>query len=272
MNAIEITNLGYTYEDGTTALTNVNLAVKEGDTITLLGRNGAGKSTLLKIIAGLSFPFKGTVKIFGTTLTKKNSDAVRRRIGILFQEPDDQIFMPKVWDDVAFGPVNIGLSNQSIIQRVKNALVQTGLTGFENRITDKLSYGEKKLVAIAGIIAMEPSILLFDEPSTNLDYEGRTRVLKIIKSLKKTVIVATHDVNMAVYIGGKIAILDKEVIAYGPMSEILIDNTLLKKARIELPEITKFFAELKKNGYDCKKLPLTVDDALQYISDVFSNR
>ena len=162
MNVVDIRNLTYTYGEGIVALKDMNLSVDQGEQVAILGPNGAGKSTLLKIIGGLMFPFRGEVRVFREELTKKNADRLRRKVGMLFQDPDDQIFMPNVWDDIAFGPINMGLGEVEIKKRVKIAMKQTGLVGFEDRVAHHLSFGEKKRVAIAGILAMRPKLLLLD--------------------------------------------------------------------------------------------------------------
>lgn len=268
MNVVDIGKLFYTYGDGNVALKDMNLSVERGEQVAIMGPNGAGKSTLLKIIGGLLFPFKGELKIFGEKVTKKNADRLRRKVGILFQDPDDQIFMPKVWDDIAFGPINMGLGGSEIKRRVKVAMKQTGLTGFEDRTAHHLSFGEKKRVAIAGILAMRPALLLLDEPTANLDPKGREEMINIIKRLRTTVIFSTHDVDTAIIMAEKALILNKERLAYGTIREIFSNERLLKKAHLDVPEITKLFLELNRSGYKFKKLPLTKEEAIQCVHDM----
>lgn len=262
LKIIDINNLTYTYQDGTPALTNIDLLINKGDRVAILGPNGAGKSTLLKIIAGLIFPFKGEVNVLDLTITKKNVKKIHGKIGLLFQDPDDQIFMPNVWDDVAFGPINLDLDEKEIKKRVKYSLEHTELIGFEDRIPHHLSYGEKKRVAIAGIIAMQPEVLLLDEPTANLDHKTREEFIEVINKLKTTTIIATHDVNIAVRLADKAFVLNNKELAFGKMNIIFSNDKLLKKAHLETPTILKLCNELKKQGINFDKLPLTLDEAI----------
>ena len=207
--ALRMEDVVYRYEDDIVALHDISLTIERGDSVAILGPNGAGKSTLMKLAAGLLYPDSGKIVLLGSQLTKKNAKELRKNIGILFQDPDDQIFMPKVWDDVAFGPINLGRSKEEVSELVNNALMNTGLEGFEDRVPHHLSYGEKKRVAIAGILAMEPNILLLDEPTANLDPKGRSELMDIIKNSCDTLICATHDINIASELAERIIILNR---------------------------------------------------------------
>lgn len=262
MEVIRFENVSYAYEDGSIALRNFNFKVREGEKVAVLGPNGAGKSTLLKIIAGLIFPSKGKVELFGRELTKKSADELRTNLAILFQDPDDQIFMPRVRDDVAFGPVNLGLGEKEIAKRVENALESAGLKGFEERVPHHLSYGEKKRVAIAGLLAMNPELLLLDEPTANLDPKGRRELIDIIHNLDKTTVVATHDVNSAIEIADKAYVINKENLADGTFHEIFSDRKLLETASLDLPEIAKLFVLLKERGLAYESVPVTIAEAV----------
>ncbi len=265
MHAFEVFNLTYTYDDGTKALEDVTMSITSGEQVAILGPNGAGKSTLLKILAGLLFPYMGSVLLDGKKLTNKNADELRKGLGILFQDPDDQIFMPRVWDDVAFGPINLGLPEPEVRLRVKEALELTELQGFEDRSPHHLSYGEKKRVAIAGIIAMKPKILLLDEFTANLDPKGRKEIMDVIKRLKTTTILVTHDINTALEMAKRIIVLNKKVICTGKPKEIFSNELLLKNSHLDVPEIAKLFIELNKNGFQFEEIPYTIDDALKYL-------
>ncbi len=197
MIALRLSGISYKYGDEAPALDGVDMEIACGECVAVLGHNGAGKSTLLKIMAGLLDPGSGALEIKGEKLTRKNADFLRQSIGILFQDPDDQIFMPRVWDDVAFGPLNQGFTGQELDARVRDALKITGLEDFAERVPHHLSYGEKKRVAIAGILAMKPEILLLDEPTANLDPVGRRELLALLKGLGCTIIMATHDMEAA---------------------------------------------------------------------------
>ena len=228
----------------------------------ILGPNGAGKSTLLKIMAGLLEPTAGTVEIAGTKLTKKNASDLRKSIGILFQDPDDQLFMPRVWDDVAFGPMNQGMAGPELEKRVNDALKIAGIEGLADRVPHHLSYGEKKRVAIAGILAMKPKILLLDEPTANLDPRGRKELMGLLGKLGCTIIIATHDMEAAAAMADSIIILDRKVLARGSEREILCNEELLKKAGLEMPAVARVFSELKKKGRYSGEIPMTVEEAV----------
>jgi len=266
LKALEINNLSFTYHDGTIALDDINFSVNEGEHLAILGPNGAGKSTLLKIIAGLMSQEKGiygTIRLFGTVVIKKNVETVCQQVGLLFQDPDDQLFMPRVWDDVAFGPINLGLEEPVVRSRVQEAMQHLDLIGFDDRSPHHLSYGEKKRVAIAGILAMRPRVLLLDEFTANLDPKGRLEMIKIIKQLKTTVVLVTHDINTAIETAGKVMILNKKMLAYGPVEKILENEELLKNSHLELPEISKLFIELRKFGFECNEIPYNISMAIQ---------
>ncbi|UCD92787.1 MAG: ABC transporter ATP-binding protein [Methanobacteriota archaeon] len=265
LGVLELQNVSYSYSDGTVALQNLDWVVQKGEKVALLGPNGAGKSTLLKILAGLMFPKGGTVWIDGMELTKKNADILRRRIGVLFQDPDDQIFMPRVWDDVAFGPVNMDMSISEVTSVVSEAIQKVGLQGLEDRVPHHMSYGEKKRVAIAGVLAMKPEILLLDEPTSNLDPRGRSELVTILRSLENTIIVATHDVNVASMIAEKAMVLNKQKLTDGPLREVFSQTSLLESANLEVPDVTKLFISLKEEGLTVDNLPLSVKEGTEHL-------
>ncbi|MDD4307937.1 MAG: ABC transporter ATP-binding protein, partial [Thermoplasmata archaeon] len=212
LSAIKLEGISFEYDDGIRALENINLQIPEGRCVAILGPNGAGKSTLLKITAGLLAPTKGKISVFGKELAAK---VVCRDVGMVFQDPDDQIFMPRVRDDIAFGPINLGLEKAEVERRVEKAMKISGIEGFDDRVPHHLSYGEKKRVAMAGILAMEPKILLLDEPTANLDPESRAGIMTFIKGLGKTVVLATHDIEAAAEMADMIYVLDGNVLAHG---------------------------------------------------------
>jgi cobalt/nickel transport system ATP-binding protein len=262
MDLVEINDITYAYDDGTLALKNITLSINPGEKVALLGPNGAGKSTLLHLLAGLKTAQTGEIKLFGETMNKNTEKCLRRRIGILFQDPDDQIFMPQVWDDIAFGPINLGLEADAVKERVEWALDQAGLKGFEHRVPHHLSYGEKKRVAIAGVLAMKPDILFLDEPTANLDSKGRAELISLIQSLEATILIATHDINAAVHLTNRAYLLNKTIIGSGSLSEIFSNRDYLEKAELEPPEITGLFKELESQGRSFPQLPLTIQDAV----------
>lgn len=265
---MELNEIIFRYEDNTPVLKDINLSIDRGEKVAILGPNGAGKSTLLKLMAGLLYPGKGEVKLFGRILTKKNAYDLRKRMGILFQDPDDQIFMPRVWDDVAFGPINLGHDAEKVKKLVRTALTDSGLEGFDDRVPHHLSYGEKKRVAIAGILAMRPEILLLDEPTANLDPRGRAELMRIVENFE-TLVIATHDVNIAAQIADRGIVLNKMVISNKPMNELFSDAELLKNNNLDAPEITKVFLSMKESGYDVN-LPFSLEEAISELKKKFA--
>lgn len=241
MNAIEITDLKYRYHDGTEALRGVSFRVLPGECIALLGPNGSGKSTLLLHLNGL-LPEKsggnGAVKIFGEALATANIETVRREVGLVFQDPDDQLFCPTVSEDVAFGPQQLGLSDAEVAERVKKSLAQVGLAGFEHRSTHHLSHGEKRRACLAGVLACEPRLLVLDEPTSDLDPRGRREFKAMLRLLPATKIIATHDLEMAVELCARSIILDHgQIIADGRTTELLSDEKLMLAHGLERPHI-----------------------------------
>jgi cobalt/nickel transport system ATP-binding protein len=197
MRAVEIRGLHYTYPDGTVALRGVNLEVEEGESVYLMGPNGSGKSTLLLHLNGLLLPQRGEVRVFGRD-TREGVEEIRRRVGLVFQDPDDQLFMSTVFEDVAFGPLHLGLGEREVRRRVREALRAVGAEGLGRRSPHHLSYGEKKRVAIATILSMEPQLLVLDEPTLGLDPWARREFLSLLERLKRgrTLVMAGHDLEL----------------------------------------------------------------------------
>jgi cobalt/nickel transport system ATP-binding protein len=249
MTALSLKSVSYAYEDATAALEGVSMELGEGECVAILGPNGAGKSTLLKLMTRLLEPTSGVVETGG------------KGVGIIFQDPDDQIFMPRVWDDIAFGPINLGLDRAEVERRVEKAMGTAGLAGYEERVPHHLSYGERKRVAIAGVLAMEPDILLLDEPTANLDPRGRRAIMEFIGGLGISVVLATHDIEAAAEMADRIYVLDRKVLAQGTSRDILTDAKLLESAGLEMPQVARVFAELKARGRYSGEIPLTVGEA-----------
>jgi len=265
MGMIEAQGLCYGYDDGTVALRDISISIGKGERVAIVGPNGAGKSTLLHMLAGLKPSSSGTLKLFGEPFSRKNERALRARMGLLFQDPDDQIFMPRVWDDVAFGPINRGLDEKAVRKRVRRALHAAGLIGYEERVPHHLSYGEKKRVAFAGVLAMEPEILLLDEPTANLDPRNRRDLLAMVNSLNRrgtTVVTATHDMEAVTDLADRVYVLNRAIVREGSVREIFLDPGLLEENNLDVPEITKLFRLLVSFGYDPGNLPLSVDQAI----------
>jgi cobalt/nickel transport system ATP-binding protein len=241
--AIEVTNLRYRYHDGSEALRGVTFAVAPGERVGVLGPNGSGKSTLLLHMNGIlpeKLPGDGAVRVLGRAISAETVDAIRREVGLVFQDPDDQLFCPTVEEDVAFGPMQLGLDDPQVAERVRRALTQVGLDGFHHRATHHLSHGEKRRVCLAGVLACEPAILVLDEPTSDLDPRGRREFKALLKQLPATTLIATHDLELAVELCSRVIILDRGlVVADGPAAELLDDESLMLAHGLERPHILR---------------------------------
>jgi cobalt/nickel transport system ATP-binding protein len=234
--AIELRSLTHAHADGSVALRGVDLRVLPGEAVAIVGANGAGKSTLLQHLNGLLLPASGTVHIDGMAVTPTTLPEVRRRVGFLFQDADDQLFMPTVQDDVAFGPLNLGLPAPEVHSRVQAALAAVGATALAARAPYRLSGGEKRAVAIAGVLAMSPSILVLDEPTAGLDPAGRRRLIELLRSFSLTRVVATHDLDLALAICSRVLVLHEgRVLADGTPRALFADVELLRRYHLEPP-------------------------------------
>ncbi len=233
---VEVSGLRHTYPDGTEALRGVSFRITHGESVAVVGANGAGKSTLLLHLNGYLAPQEGTVRIGDVPLTKKTLQDVRKTVGMVFQDPDDQLFMPTVREDVAFGPLNLGLPPDEVDRRVAEALERVGATELGNRPPYRLSGGEKRGVAIATVLAMSPDILVMDEPSSNLDPGARRRLITLLDSFQHTKIIATHDLDMVLELCSRTIVFHRgTVTADGPTREIFGDEGLLRASSLEKP-------------------------------------
>lgn len=266
MRPLEIESLGFSYEDGTVALENVSLSLERGEKVAIVGPNGAGKSTLLHLIAGFRMPFTGKVLIDSQTLTESSADDLRKMVGLLFQDPDDQIFMPTVEEDVAFGPRNLRL--EDIDGRVSKGLRSAGVETLAKRKTHRLSYGMKKRVAIAGIMAMDPNILLLDEPTSGLDPKARSELIKLLKGMDRSMLIATHDLEAAAEIVDRAVVLNVGILMEGTMRDLVMSRDLLERAGLEIPPVSKLFSVLGSMGYSVDALPVSMDQAVAQLSKV----
>lgn len=225
--------VGYRYPDGHTALCDLSFALHRGEKTALLGCNGAGKSTLLLHCDGLLLPTAGRIFVDGIPVERRQLAAIRQRVGYLFQQPDDQLFMPTVAEDVAFGPANMGLPPDEIEARICEALAAVGALGLRDRTPGHLSVGQKKRVAIATVLAMRPSILVMDEPTAALDPPGRRQLVGLIRSFPHTVLLATHDLALARELCPRTLLLHRgRLLADGPTAELLDDAVLLQEAEL----------------------------------------
>lgn len=231
---LKFTDVHYTYPNGYEALRGVSFTVTHGQKVALLGRNGAGKSTLLLHCNGLLLPGSGEVNVGDVPVTRKTLSIVRRTVGMVFQNPDDQLFMSSVEEDVAFGPMNMRLPREEVERRVSEALEATGCAGLRDRAPWQLSGGQKRGVAISTVLSMKPDILVLDEPSSNLDFAARRRLMDIVRNFTHTCLIATHDLDLAVDICGLSVVIDAgRVIAFGPTREVLADHVVRRSLGIE---------------------------------------
>ena len=267
---LEVQNIKYSYNNDYQALKGVSLKSEKGDMVALLGKNGAGKSTLFLHLNGIYQPDEGKVFIDGEELKneKKSLLKFRQKVGIVFQNPDDQIFAPTVEEDVAFGPLNLGLSMEEVQNRVENALERVGMTGYEKTAPHHLSGGQKKRVAIAGILAMKPEIMVLDEPTAGLDPNGVTNLVKLLKELNAegiTILISTHEVNLVPdYANKAFVMVDGNLIAEGTPREIFSQPNILEQANLEIPIVTELFQQIEAEGLDIGgEYPLTIEEAKQ---------
>ena len=265
---LEVQNLKYSYNNDYQALKGVSLKIDEGDMVALLGKNGAGKSTLFLHLNGIYEPDEGKVFIDGEELKydKKSLLKFRQKVGIVFQNPDDQIFAPTVEEDVAFGPLNLGLPMEEVQDRVEEALARVGMSGTEKIAPHHLSGGQKKRVAIAGILAMKPEIMVLDEPTAGLDPQGVENLVTLLKELNDegiTIVISTHEVDLVPDYANKIFVLvDGELIAEGTPKEIFAQPEVLEKANLKIPIVTELFQQLESEGFDMENdYPLTIEEA-----------
>lgn len=226
--SIEIEGLDYRYPDGTPALSGVDLQVREGERLGIIGANGAGKSTLLLHLNGL-LRGQGTLRVFGMEIRKDTLPRIRERVGLVFQNPDDQLFCPTVFEDIAFGPRNMGLPQEQVRRRVADALHAVGLDGLEEKNAFRLSIGQKKRAALATVLSMDAELLVLDEPSSNLDPRARRELIALLGALGRTQIIATHDLGLVREVCTRVVLLHQgSIVACGSPGEILDDSPLLE--------------------------------------------
>ena len=235
--AIHIENLSFGYSDGRPALADIDLEVGPGEKLAVVGPNGAGKSTLLLHLNGtLRGRNGGRVRVAGLDVTDRTLRAVRAGVGLVFQDPDDQLFSPTVFEDVAFGPLHMGLPEAEVRARVARAMAVVGMTGYEDQMPHHLSLGERKRIAIATVLAMEPQILVLDEPSAGLDPRARRRLIRFLRGLPQTMLIASHDMRLVWDLCPRTAILDGgRLVADGPTAVLLRDEDLMERHGLECP-------------------------------------
>lgn len=237
-NPISIKNLSYSYPDGTQALTDINLAIKANERVALIGANGSGKSTLQLHLNGIILPQEGEIVVGELQVNTENLREIRNFVGLVFQNPDNQLFMPTVWEDIAFGPMNLGLRDQALMERVCTAMAAVNIdpNHYGKRSTENLSGGEKKRIAIAGVLAMQPQVLVFDEPSAQLDPRSRRQLIELLQSLPLTQLIATHDLDMALELCDRTIILSRgQVVFDGSTEQAMSDPEFLTIHALESP-------------------------------------
>lgn len=265
-NVIEVKNLNYSYDD-VKALVDVNINIKRGKITTIIGSNGAGKSTLFLNLNGVLKPTSGEVLVDGQKMdySRKNLLEMRKNVGIVFQDPDDQLFSADVYRDISFGPINLGFSEAEVKQKVEIAMERTGVTKLAKRPTHALSYGQKKRVAIAGVLAMEPKVMILDEPTAGLDPKGVEEIMLLLEELKKdkgiTIILSTHELDIVSEYADYIYVINSGVIkGEGTPYEIFYNHELLKENNLKPPIIAKLFQTLRQENIDIEKV-LKFDEA-----------
>ncbi|MUK88551.1 ATP-binding cassette domain-containing protein [Ornithinibacillus sp. L9] len=266
MNAIEMNKVTFRYDNGIEALKDITLTIPIGVKVALLGPNGAGKSTLLHHLNGLKVPNEGTISILGNMVTKKNAHFIREQVGLVFQDPDDQVFSGTVWDDVAFGPRNLHMSEEDINEMCTVALGNVGMLEYKDRAPYHLSYGQKKRVAIAGILAMRPDIVILDEPMAFLDPAGQDEIAGLLQGLHymgKTILLSTHDVNFAASWADMVVLLkDGKILAVGD-NQLLADEKYIREANLHLPIIARTFKMVPE--FSSNKLPINEQEAFRLL-------
>ena len=247
---VKIKDLTVKYPDGTTAVDSITMNINDGEHLALIGANGAGKSSLILSMVGV-LPSDGSVEIDGVRLERSTLTEIRRRAGVVFQNPDDQLFLPTIYDDIAFGPRNMGLDEESIRYRVEDRLKLLGIEHLRDRTALKLSGGEKRMAAMATVLAMKPSVMILDEPTAFLDPKARRNLINVLKSLPHTMLIATHDLTFAAEVCKRAVVLRRgSVFADGPTDELLFDDKLMDAAGVESINvyIGDIFNKEVKNG------------------------
>jgi cobalt/nickel transport system ATP-binding protein len=235
-HVIEARDVFFAYPGGAEALRGVSFRITHGEAVGIIGGNGAGKSTLLLHLNGYLAPAQGEVRIGEVPLTRDTVASARRAVGLVFQDPDDQLFMPTVFEDVAFGPLNMGLPDADVERRAVAALERVGMVHLRERPPHKLSAGEKRAVAIATVLAMAPDVLVMDEPSSNLDPRARRRLIGLLQGFEHTRIIATHDLELVVEVCSRVMVMDAgRIVAEGPTAELLNNEALMQAHGLERP-------------------------------------
>ena len=273
---IETEALGFNYPDGVNALDGINIHIKKGEFVGILGANGSGKTTLLRLLNGLLKPTKGKVYLEQKDVKAINRDTLFSKVCTCFQNPDHQLFSPTVGLDIAFGPANLGLPKDVVRKRVEDALLDVGMSEYFNRTINSLSYGQKKRICLAGVLVMRPEVILLDEPTSSLDPMGVNAIMHLLKDLNKqkgvTMVMSTHSIDLVPIFIDRVIVLHKgRIISEGSPQEVFSDSKKLNDAQLRLPRIGELFDILRKeDGLNMDNLPLTVGEARQELKSLLS--
>jgi cobalt/nickel transport system ATP-binding protein len=272
---VSVKDLQFTYPAGVNALKGVSLQIRLGERVAILGPNGSGKSTLILLISGLLTPSKGTIAVFDENTDSKNFHKLRSRIGLVFQDPDDQLFTPSVIEDIEYGPKNLKLSEEDIKQRSSHVLDKMGIQHLKDRPPHRLSFGEKKKVSLATALVLKPELLILDEPTANLDLVSRRGLIDTLNELNKagtTIIVSTHDVEALPELADRIIVVSHgKLIGEGKTREVLQDKQLLEASGLEAPTIVRMFSELKSEGL-ISQVPITADEGKEALMKLLKTK
>jgi len=276
MEILKLENVHFSYPDGTSALNGIELSIREADFVAISGGNGCGKTTLLKHLNGLFKPTKGKVYFREKEFSQYKPQEIFQKVGFVFQDPNDQLFAPSVEQDVAFGPLNLGLDKNEIARRVNSAVELTGIRELLDKHVHDLSFGQKQRVAIAGVLAMEPEVLVLDEPTSALDPQGVDAVMDFLKKLnqekKITVVMATHEIELIPLYVKKLVILKKgKIVTQGEPKEVFACKECLEEGYLKPPVIVQLMNALRKEGLASSNFPLTVEQARAEILRLIEN-
>jgi cobalt/nickel transport system ATP-binding protein len=265
---VTVEDVKFSYPAGVSALKGVSFDIKRGERVAILGPNGSGKSTLILLIAGLLTPTKGQIKVFGESTSSKNFPKLRQHIGIVFQDPDDQLFTPSVKEDIEYGPKNLGLPPNVISERCDHILEDIGIKHLKDRPPHRLSFGEKKKVSLATALILRPELLILDEPTANLDLVSRRALIDMLNELNAegtTIIISTHDAEALPELADRVVVVSRgSLLGNDNMHKVLQDTNLLESAGLELPSIPRLFTKLKELGV-VKDVPIAFEEALNLL-------
>lgn len=272
--AIQMNDVHFTYDEGTCALRGVSLEARRGEFVALLGSNGSGKTTLMKLLVGLLAPGRGEIRVGGKSVSRIKRRDHYEQVGLVFQNPNDQLFAATVEEDVAFGPRNLGLSDPEVVRRVEESLRSVSALALRHRAIHHLSFGQQKRVSLAGVLAMRPSILVLDEPTAGLDPSGEAEMMALLARLNRqagiTILLATHSVDMLPLFADRIYVLDRgKVLIDGPSRDVFCRQEMIERAKLRLPYVSSLLDQMRRfDGVPIDGLPLTIGEARQQLLEL----